>query len=68
MMSNSYRVKQCFPPHGDIEGDVKVGLVAASVELHIPLRKVSFSENLFWVKNWNLNLISGLYINEGPLV
>ena len=31
-----YRVEQGFPPHGDVEGDVQVGLIAAGVELHIP--------------------------------
>ena len=29
-------VEECFPPHGDVEGDVQVGLVTARVELHIP--------------------------------
>ena len=32
----TYRVEQGLPPHGDVEGDVEVGLVAARVELHIP--------------------------------
>lgn len=30
-----YRVEQRFSPHGDVEGDVQVGLVAASVVLHV---------------------------------
>ena len=47
MSNNRYRVKQCLPPHGDVEGDVEIGLVATSVELHIPERKVSFSQNIF---------------------
>ena len=34
--STDYRVEQRLPPHGDVEGDVQVGLVAAGVELHIP--------------------------------
>ena len=29
-------VEQSLPPHGDVEGDVQVGLVTARVELHIP--------------------------------
>ena len=29
-------VEESLPPHGDVEGDVQVGLVAAGVELHIP--------------------------------
>ena len=33
--SFTYSVEQGFSPHRDIEGDVKVRLVAASVELHI---------------------------------
>ena len=30
-----YRVEKRFSPHGDVEGDVQVGLVAASVVLHV---------------------------------
>ena len=30
-------VEQRLPPHRDVEGDVQVGLVAARVELDIPL-------------------------------
>ena len=30
-------VEQGLPPHGDVEGDVQVRLVTASVELDIPL-------------------------------
>ena len=30
-------VEQRLPPHCDVEGDVQVGLVAARVELDIPL-------------------------------
>ena len=30
-------VEQRLPPHRDVEGDVQVGLVTASVELDIPL-------------------------------
>ena len=30
-------VEQRLPPHGDVEGDVQVGLVTARVELDIPL-------------------------------
>ena len=30
-----YRVEKRFSPHGDVEGDVQVGLVAASVILHV---------------------------------
>ena len=33
--SFTYSVEQGFSPHGDIEGDVKVRLVTASVKLHI---------------------------------
>ena len=33
--SCTYSVEQGFSPHGDIEGDVKVRLVTAGVELHI---------------------------------
>ena len=29
-------VEQSLPPHGDVEGDVQVGLVAARVDLHVP--------------------------------
>ena len=31
-----YRVEKCFPPHGDVEGDVQVRLVTAGVELDVP--------------------------------
>ena len=30
-------VEESLPPHGDVEGDIQVGLVAAGVELDIPL-------------------------------
>ena len=36
-----HRVEQGLPPHRDVEGDVQVGLVAASVEFNIPV---------FWLK------------------
>ena len=29
-------VEEGLPPHGDVEGDVQVGLVTARVELHVP--------------------------------
>ena len=32
-------VEQSLPPHGDVEGDIQVGLVTARVELHIPGNK-----------------------------
>ena len=32
-------VEECFPPHGDVEGDVQVGLVTAGVELDVPVNK-----------------------------
>ena len=35
-LQSTYSVEQGFSPHRDIEGDVKVRLVTASVELHIP--------------------------------
>ena len=34
--SSTNRVEQGLSPHGDIEGDVEVRLVAAGVKLHIP--------------------------------
>lgn len=30
-------VEESLPPHGDVEGDVEVGLVTAGVDLDIPL-------------------------------
>ena len=43
-------VEQGLPPHGDVEGDVQVGLVTARVELHIPgeerMRNVSVLRHL----------------------
>ena len=30
------RVEERLPPHGDVEGDVQVGLVTARVDLNIP--------------------------------
>ena len=30
-------VEERLPPHGDVEGDIQVGLVTARVELDIPL-------------------------------
>ena len=32
-------VEECLPPHGDVEGDVQVGLVTAGVELDVPVNK-----------------------------
>ena len=36
IMVMNYRVEQGLPPHGDVEGDVQVGLVTARVDLNIP--------------------------------
>ena len=33
--SSTCRVEQGLSPHGDVEGDIKVRLVAAGVKLHI---------------------------------
>ena len=38
-----HRVEQGLPPHGDVEGDVEVGLVAARVEFYIPKTVIQFS-------------------------
>ena len=46
----NYRVEQGLPPHGDVEGDVQVGLVAARVELHIPRSMFLFSLALYIFK------------------
>ena len=46
----NYRVEQGLPPHGDVEGDVQVGLVAAGVELHIPRSMFLFSLALYILK------------------
>ena len=32
-------VEEGLPPHGDVEGDVQVGLVTAGVELDVPVNK-----------------------------
>ena len=37
---DDHRVEQCLPPHGDVEGDVQVGLVTARVEFHVPNHKM----------------------------
>lgn len=33
------RVKEGLPSHGDVEGDVEVGLVAARIKLFVPVYK-----------------------------
>ena len=50
IMVMNYRVEQGLPPHGDVEGDVQVGLVAARVELHIPRSMFLFSLALYILK------------------
>ena len=51
IMVMNYCVEQGLPPHGDVEGDVQVGLVAAGVELHIPRSMFLFSLALVYISN-----------------
>ena len=68
MQFSSYRVEKGFSSHCDVEGDIEVGLITTSVELHIPKIQISISLNI-WGKNQSNSKyqISG-HKKEGALV
>ena len=57
-------VEECFPPHGDVEGDVEVGLVTAGVILDISkFEKILITRILFCLRS-NVNNIQMQYSLE----